>query len=140
MPDDLDKLFTYHPPTDETGPKHARIREANEAAALTVVSLIVTVAISTGQPDGAHALVNSATLAFAKVIVDTCPAGSDRDAAVLAVRVARSAGNELIAKIAKHRSAPPDPQVEREVELLAAQFAAELRKARWLANAAIANA
>lgn len=104
--------FEYHPPTEETAPKYAAIRKAEEAAVSAICN-----------PEATFASVNAACLAFALVIDEHAPDRADKAAAIRCVRLARNFANEYLA----HSGIS-----NLEAAVL------ELRKARFQANAAIA--
>ena len=129
-PEQLDNWFSYHPPTDETAPKYAAIRVAEQNVILDVTQTSyegVEVAVL-------HGRINAACKRFAMVIDSLAPDSADKTAAIRCVRLARNLFNEWAAETSKapvHR-AWSDPRSL----FLAAEI--ELCKARMQANSAIA--
>ena len=128
-PEQLDNWFTYHPPTEETAPKYAAIRAAEEA----VHALFYRIR-SRDLPDAMPLspavcdLVNAATRTFAEVIDANAPDSADKSAAIRCVRLARNGANETI-MVSLRGPFMGDPlDMARE----------EIIKARWQANSAIA--
>lgn len=117
----LDNWFTYHPPTDETRPKYAAILDAQRAAALAFHN-------APGKADRSAAFfdVNATTRFFVEVIDANAPDSADKTAAIRCVRLARNAINEALVSF------------DTEHRLLFDVAIAELLKARWQANSAIA--
>lgn len=127
---DLDILFTYHAPTEATTPKYATIRLAEIEAAgnLDYVAAWFAGGEDESGGDDRHAMhnhVNVGTKLYAEAVLDVAPAGADRDAAILAIRLARNAANEGIAT--------------GNIGRLFAMARTKLQEARWLANGAVAN-
>ncbi len=121
--------FTYHQPTDETAPKYAAIRAAEDRCheAIRLVEWEIG-------PDSAqcHKVINEDFERFAVAIAERCPPGDDMNAALRCVRLARNAMNEGIAQ----GNNPRHPHMNGSFLLIEAQR--QLTLARWQANSAIA--
>ena len=116
-----DNWFTHHPPTDETAPKYAAIRAAEEACLFGL-----SFAFADEGPDHVrYDNANAACAAFANVIDAQVPDCADKTAAIRCVRLARNAANEAIAN-------------PKDGGRLMAMAKTEIQKARWQANSAIA--
>lgn len=85
----LDELWTYVPPTPETAPKYAAIRDAGAR----IVSMIDGCRMADLPTFDA---VRAFTLAFARVIEERAPASPDRAEAVHSVRLVRMLLNEYL--------------------------------------------
>lgn len=108
-PDQLDNWFRYHAPTDETRPKYAAIRVAEEAAHVAIAHVkagrawdgdangIVTPDTKADFQRLAYAYVNQTCRAFAVVIDQSAPDSADKSAAIRCVRLARNCVNEGVA-------------------------------------------
>jgi hypothetical protein len=139
-PDQLDNWFTYHPPTEETAPKYAAVRAAEEDCHVTIGHLFskgpngpqvwdpeqVNVVLMGGNKALGYAEVNRATRALAEAIDANAPDSADKSAAIRCVRLARNAMNEAIA-------------TSNYPESLRSCAHENLRMARWQANSAIAG-
>ena len=121
----LDHWFTYHPPTDDTGPKYATILAA-EQECQALVHRIAGGAIS---GVSGFAEVTTTVRAFADLCLDLVPGSADLSAAIRCIRLARNACNECLALSERNES----------YSIWLIDIArAEFTKARWQANAAIA--
>ena len=137
-PAQRDAWFSYHPPTPETAPKYAAIREAEKAAAMVVDSARF------GDVD--YGRVNVVMLAFADAIAELAPNCADRTAAIRCVRLARNAANEALAEgmvMAQdllELSGTTTPIEDRGpwISALCGEARSLLIHARWQANSAIA--
>lgn len=134
-PDQLDNWFTYHPPTEETAPKYAAIRSAEDRVQRHFAALRARLAFD-GSNQGEHPLtvddcagVNVLTRAFVEVIDANAPDGDDKSAAIRCVRIARNAMNEWVMS----RVAGFPLHIDS-----AAEATRQLVMARWQANGAIA--
>lgn len=118
----LDNWFTYHATTDETAPKYAAIRAAEDACRHGLTMGIGLV------DEPAHVRfghINAACRTFALVIDEQAPDSADKTAAIRCVRLARNAANEAVIDTAG-------------AGRLQAVALTEIQKARWQANSAIA--
>lgn len=98
-PEQLDNWFTYHPPTDETGPKYAAIRESEMRCHKAFAKILnpKTVDPPRDAPLAEDCeTVNRVTRNFAEVIDAFAPDSADKSAAIRCVRLARNAMNEWI--------------------------------------------
>ncbi len=118
-PEELDAWFTYHAPTATTAPLFERVNAAWLEALNTCLGRRDPPTFDT---------INAACRAFVVAIDESAPPCADTSAALRCVRLARNAANE---KITGRGRQPWDQELARIVE-------AELAKARWQANAAIA--
>lgn len=124
--DQLDNWFTYPPPTEETSPKYAAIREAENACFRAFSHELE------GPVRGeSHDAINAVCRAFAVAIDEHAPDGADKSAAIQCVRVARNAANEAVAVMLASGGSGFDVEIERQAR-------DNLRAARWQANSAIA--
>jgi hypothetical protein len=118
----LDNWFTYHPPTEETGPKYDALRHAEDVACAAIGT--------------SHDTINAACRAFVEEIYRLCPPGADASAAVRCVRIARNAANEALVTGRLEQEGKPTGRIScsqlQDIAIV------ELRKARWQANSAIA--
>jgi hypothetical protein len=121
----LDAYFTYHAPTEEQKPKYANITSARDACATKLAGAFVSYQ-STGKNATYFDVVNKATREFAEVIDANAPVSADTTAAIRCVRLARNAANQALTE-------PVNSLV-----VFAAIVDAELFKAQWQANSAIA--
>lgn len=138
----LNKWFTHHPPTPETAPKYAAIREAESVAARPLVAILNGGTLAT------YDAVNTSCRAFVEAVDANAPGGDDKAAAIRCVRLARNAANEALALHATENAGhplagarPPESdwqQPSYNVIMLVREAEAELRRARWQANSAIA--
>jgi hypothetical protein len=119
---DLDVLFTYHPPTDEQKPKYAAITEKERSLRDRWD------AVEPGTVT--HDDINRELREFVELIDTHCPDSADKAAAIRCVRVARNGLNEALVLWSKDQ--PFEAQWCWDIAF------AELRKARWQANSAIA--
>lgn len=125
-PEQIDNWFTDHPPTDETAPKYAAIREAESTCHEVLITELE------GPVRGAsHDAINAACKAFAVAIDERAPDCADKSAAIRCVRVARNAANEAVAVMLASGGSGFDVEIERQAR-------DNLRAARWQANSAIA--
>lgn len=129
MQHDLDKLFTYHPPTDAAKLRHAAIGQAEREAVANLehVERWVAGGCDTSSGDDKLAMmnhVNTGCKLFAEAVIDCAPDSHDRTAAILAIRLARNAANEGI--------------MSDNLGRLFAIARTKLQEARWLANGAVA--
>lgn len=98
----LDNYFTYHPPTEETAPKYAAIRAAEEACHVSIAfAKKRKVCSDEGIPADAgvvdlYAEINRRTRCYAEVIDASAPDSADKAAAIRCVRLARNAANEAV--------------------------------------------
>ena len=127
--DQMDLWFTYHPPDDETLPKHTALREAH-AACTGVIAQVMGDASGTSAKD--FGALNAAIREFADVINEQAPDSADKTAAIRCLRLARNAFNEAL-----HRW---NSLGEGEYSVLTMIGDQELFKARWQASAAVAIA
>jgi len=144
----LDHWFTYHPPTEDAGPKYAAIGRATA----TCVSLVLEQFQKAQGVDDLQPIFREITGAchgLAHVINTMAPESADKAAAIRCVRLARMAANETVLTLSK---IPPLPHghmrgdlSEEQAQVLADRatdivriFDAEMLKARWQANSAIA--
>lgn len=133
-PEQADNWFTYHAPTPETAPKYALIRDA-EGAAHVLFAELRGRAYPLSNPDtepltgGDCERVNATLRALAEVIDANAPDSADKTAAIRCVRLARNGANEFIMA-----NAGGYPLHVDSLTLASA----ELQKARWQANGAIA--
>lgn len=128
--DQLDNWFTFHAPTDETGPKYAALAamERDCAELLTMPGLT-------------HDRVNAELRRFVETIDALAPDSADKTAAIRCVRIARNAMNEAIVKAARveHPASHCLWVCDYDSVSLPCRIAIhELIKARWQANSAIA--
>ena len=126
----LDNWFSYHSPTEETAPKYAAIRAAEEVARHRIVQTDIEVGPDTKQ---LHEEINVAMRQFAKVIDANAPDSADKTAAIRCVRLARNLFNEW----AILRGQPP-AQWRYHPDAVWSAAVMELLKARMQANSAIA--
>lgn len=122
-----DNWFTYHAPTDETAPKYAAIRAAEE---MCRHGLTMGIGLVDEPPHVRFGHINEACRTFALVIDEQAPDAvdprhDDKSAAIRCVRLARNAANEAVI----------DPAGAGRLQAVAFT---EIQKARWQANAAIA--
>lgn len=122
--------FTYHAPTDETAPKYAAIRAAENA----VIADITQTIYENVETSVLHDQINRSTRRFAEVIDEQAPDCADKDAAIRCVRLARNLFNEHAAQAAL----PTAQQSWGDVRVLFRAAELELAKARMQASGAIA--
>lgn len=112
-PDQLDNWTTYHQPTDETSPKYAAIREAEEAMHNAIFGEVwrfreardnATTDAPINVPN--YAVVNLAARAFLVAIDTHAPDSADKTAAFRCVRLARNAANEALSALPKEHNTP----------------------------------
>lgn len=113
--------FTYHAPTEETAPKYAAIRAAEEACLFG----LAYAAADEGPNHVRFDNINASCAKFADVIDAQAPDSADKSAAIRCVRLARNAANEAIVN-------------PKDAGRLMAMAKTEIQKARWQANSAIA--
>ena len=126
-----DNWFTYHPPTPETAPKYAAIREAESVLWCNIAQAHIEAGADIKQ---VYEEINRSTRRFAEIIDANAPDSADKTAALRCVRLGRNLFNEHATQVAlpPHKRAWKDP----EDLLLAANL--EIAKARMQANSAIA--
>jgi len=135
----LDHWFNYHPPTPETSPKYAAILQAQNSC-----QNLIHEALESYVPGGAlqplFTEITGACHGFAQVINTMAPDSADKTASIQCVRIARMAANETLLLISKvsGTGSEEDFKVASRATELAAIAEAELLKARWQANSAIA--
>lgn len=86
--------FVYIPPTPETAPKHAAIRDAHTHAIEVCTHSVEQAGVLDAR--SLFTAVNAATKAFHDTIAERCPPSADTSAAMRCVRLARMACNEAI--------------------------------------------
>lgn len=137
----LDLWFTYHPPTEETRRLYAAIRDAEEVMHTTMLYVVGTARRHEGAMGDVLGLlfgqVNAAARAFAVAIDTAAPESADKTAALRCVRLARNAANEAIVSARAEQSGSP-VRVWASSQTLLNIAHAEIVKARWQANSAIA--
>lgn len=119
----LAEQFTYHPPTDETAPKYAAIREAADRC----------IEVIAGNAEHSYDVINTVTRAFAEAIMEHAPRCADRTAAIRNVRLARMVANEVASYVQQGRRMPDVIQ-----DAMADKFSLTILEARWWACSAIA--
>jgi len=122
--------FTYRAPTDETAPKYAAIRAAENAVLLDITQTIY----ENVETSVLHDQINRSTRRFAEVIDEKAPDCADKTAAIRCVRLARNLFNEYAAQSTLSR----DQQSWSDVLAPFRAAELELAKARMQANSAIA--
>ncbi|NDE81318.1 MAG: hypothetical protein EB037_10450 [Actinobacteria bacterium] len=121
-----DNWFTYHFPTTETEPKHKAILEKERSVRLSIAQ-----AFHDGLVGAAlYQLISNGCEAFAVLIDGLAPDSADKSAAIRCVRLAYDAYNEA--------ATPVDGAANKNQTWLIGIAEAELVKARWQANSAIA--
>ncbi len=116
--------WTYHPPTEVTGPKYAAIRAAAEAVeALATKCLASDTQVSFDE-------VNEAVYAYAQVVDREAPDSANKTAAIRCCQLARNALNESLVMKQRKQYYVPVIEIAR----------GEIVKARWQACAAVALA
>ena len=150
----LDLWFVGHPPTDETRPLYAAIRDAEHALHTEVFNAVYVaggrVIASYGTDlDALHEAartvtaaelfdrVNASARAFAIAIDASAPESADKTAAIRCVRLARNAANEAVVAACAEQAGMP-VRVWASAQSLLNVAHAEIVKARWQANSAIA--
>lgn len=118
--------FVYHAPNEETAPRYAAIRAAENACHDLVGSLTMAEYTATAAD---YTRVNSALRVFAETIDSSAPDSADKTASIRCVRLARNALNEHIAASAGGFPTRINCLVEA---------ARQLTLARWQANSAVA--
>lgn len=126
-----DNWFTFHPPTDETAPKYAAIRDAEIGFIANVTQASYEVGSDTAQ---LYREINRSALQMADVIDANAPDSDDKTAAIRCVRLARNLFNEW----ATQRALPKERQVWSDITILFSHAEIELCKARMQACGAIA--
>lgn len=124
----LEDLWTYRPPTEETAPKYATIREAAATAQNTIDAFLA----------GRHVTfedVKVVTLGLARLIEEYAPDCADRTTAIRQCRLARMAMNEAVALRKNGAARPPSHEMQSAIIHAAVQA---LLEARWWACSAIA--
>lgn len=127
-----DAWFTYHAPTDETAPKYAAIRAAENAVLLDITQTVY----ENVDVVELHNQINRSTRRFAETIDEMAPDCADKTAAIRCVRLARNLFNEYAAQAAL----PQAQQTWSDVRVLFSVASVELLKARMQACSAIACA
>lgn len=131
-PEQIEHLFTYHPPTPEQVTKYetikAAVAEVNEVID-TLRRLVPGLKADENASDylKCYQAINASTKALVAVLCELCPPSADLAAAVRCVRLVRNACNEQVVWVARG-SVPGFLVIARH----------ELIKARWQANSAIA--
>ena len=120
--------FVYHAPTEDTAPRYAAIRAAEDACHDVVNSLTMAEYTATAAD---YIKVNSALRVFAETIDSNAPDSADKTAAYRCVRLARNALNEHLATCFSDRVPPPRINLLYEAQN-------QLVFARWQANSAVA--
>lgn len=132
----LDVMFTYHAPTEVTGPKYAAITQFEyECRDLFMHSVT-------------HNDINSKLRQFTELVDELAPDSADKTAAIRCIRIARNAANEAL-MLAGKLDSPTMPldvygsraiatSQERAISLAATTARQQLLMARWQANSAIA--
>lgn len=128
----LDNWFGYHPPTEETAPKYAAIREAEQQCARELVDALGGLALN----QAPFARINAATRCFAEAIDANAPDSADKSAAIRCVRLARNAANEAVVVFGE--AARGSTASETRFPFLLQVLAEQLLLARWQACAAVA--
>ena len=118
--------FIYHAPNEDTAPRYAAIRAAEDACHDVVGSLTMAEYTATAAD---YTRVNSVLRVFAETIDSNAPDSADKTAAYRCVRLARNALNEHIA--ASMGNFPT------RINCLA-EATRQLVLARWQANSAVA--
>lgn len=122
----LEVWFTYHPPTEETKPKYAAIKEAyGQMYAAFRAGVVAAEGAGKATPADFERVTTRAR-EFAEAIDTHCPKCADATAAVRCLRLARNAMNDTL------RSAKTP---HADFQALAHQ---QLELARYQANSAIA--
>lgn len=116
--------FVYHAPNEDTAPRYAAIRAAEDACHNVVDSLTGHIAT-----EADYIRVNSALRVFAETIDSNAPDSADKTAAYRCVRLARNALNEHIAASIN--------DFQPRMNLLS-EAVRQLVLARWQANSAVA--
>lgn len=141
-PDQLDNWFSYHAPTDDTTPRYAAIREAEQEFHMALTTALYVVRGGTGEErpllPPLFDKVNAAARAFAVVIDGQAPDSADKTAAIRCVRLGRNFANEAIIAAQTERRGDIPVHVWATSEFLRACADAEIVKARFQANSAIA--
>lgn len=122
--------FTYHAPTDETAPRYAAIRAAENAVLLDITQTIY----ENVETSVLYDQINRSTRRFAEVIDEQAPDCADKDAAIRCVRLARNLFNEYAAQAAF----PKAQQSWGDARALFGAAELELTRARMQASGAIA--
>jgi hypothetical protein len=121
-----DAWFSWHPPTEETAPAYAAIREAERMALAGIIG-----AMNDPGPVAARfERVNNVTRGFAVVIDQHAPDGDDKAAAIRCVRLMRNAANEALATMTTADS--------ETINALLQVVVIEGWKVRWQACSAVA--
>ena len=130
-----EREWTYHAPTPETSPKYAAIRGA-ESALLGFVRRMRT---QSEESLPSHDDINNATRRYAQLIDDLAPESADKSAAIRCCRLVRNALNEARVERLTNASEEVNPgRPGSSLDRLLGIAEAEVVKARWQANAAIA--
>lgn len=132
----LDNWFTYHAPTDETGPKYLAITSC-EYECRDLFTHAIT-----------HHDINGKLRQFAELIDQLAPDSADKTAAIRCVRIARNALNEALMlankidgparNLDEHGARAIATGPERAISLAVTTARQQLLMARWQANSAIA--
>ena len=118
--------FIYHAPNEDTAPRYAAIRAAEDACHDVVGSLTMAEYTATAAD---YTRVNGVLRAFAETIDSNAPDSADKTAAYRCVRLARNALNEHIAASIN--------DFQPRINLLS-EAIRQLVLARWQANSAVA--
>jgi hypothetical protein len=141
-PDQLDNWFSYHAPTDDTTPRYRAIRDAEQALHMAMATTIYVVRGGTGEErpllPPLFDEVNAAARALAVVIDGQAPDSADKTAAIRCVRLGRNFANEALVAAQIERRADIPMHMWGTSEFLLACASAEVVKARFQANSAIA--
>jgi hypothetical protein len=121
-----DNWFVYHAPTEETAPKYKAIREKERNVHLSITQGFYENLVGAALYD----LINKECQSLAVLIDELAPDSADKSAAIRCVRLARNAYNEA--------ATPVDGATNKNRTWLIGIAEAELVKARWQANSAIA--
>ncbi len=125
---EMDRLFTYHPPTDEKAARHKAVNDAAAELSLAVV-YVASVLDPYKQPQATQAelfgIIGTKTRTLYRAIMDNCPGSADRSAALRCVRLVRNELNGWVTGGGAGLSSR-------------AMLKYEIRKARYQANSAIA--
>jgi hypothetical protein len=130
----IDLMFEYHTPTDETRPKYAAIREAHDRVTPEVERAFYLYDSEQLVSLACAERISDVLRRFAQAINEHAPDGADKAAAIRCVRLARNAYNEALFGFAEFGLG--------RVPLLRGPLVDQARQnllaAKWQANAAIA--
>jgi hypothetical protein len=106
----LDLLFTYHPPTDETAPKYAAITSAEEHLHDAIFNALFKVREQHNTNPPAYVIdydsVNAAARSFYEAIDANCPPSADKSAAFRCVILAKMCANRGLLNAAREIDTP----------------------------------